>query len=190
VGATLGLEAHTIVTNGHQPVGRGIGPALEARDVLAVLRGEPGAPEDLRDRAVMLAGRLLEISGKFADEQGAAAARTVLNDGRAWKKFLAICEAQGGFREPPRAEYTHEVYSPREGRVSDVDNRRLARVAKLAGAPKAPSAGLEIHVRLGQAVSLGQPLYTIHAETAGELEYAMRYVRTNTDIIHVQEFPL
>ena len=65
VAARSGLQARCVLTDGTQPVGRGIGPALEARDVLAVLRNEPDAPEDLRRRAASLAGVALEIGGKF-----------------------------------------------------------------------------------------------------------------------------
>jgi len=65
------------------------------------------------------------------------------------------------------------------------DNRRLGRVAKLAGAPAAPAAGVELHVHLGARVEAGDPLYTIHAETRGELEYAREFVGNNGDIIRL-----
>ena len=66
----LACRPSVVLTDGSQPVGRGIGPALEARDVLAVLRCEPNAPQDLRQRAVALAGALLELAG--AAPQGGA----------------------------------------------------------------------------------------------------------------------
>ncbi|MCP6757153.1 thymidine phosphorylase, partial [Klebsiella pneumoniae] len=56
-----------------------------------------------------------------------------------------------------------------------MDNRRLARIAKLAGAPRAPAAGLDLHVRLNERVETGQPLFTLHAETPGELAYALAF---------------
>ena len=76
----------------------------------------------------------------------------------------------------------------REGRIKSVDNRRLARLAKLAGAPRSPAAGLIIHVNIGDAVSEGQKLLTLHGESAGELEYALDYYRSNTDMI--EEFAI
>ena len=51
---------------------------------------------------------------------------------RAWTKFQAICEAQGGMRVPPVAEQTHPLAAARDGRVVHIDNRKLARLAKLA----------------------------------------------------------
>ena len=185
VGRTVGLEVRVVPTDGAQPVGRGIGPALEARDVLAVLRGEPRAPSDLRERALLLAGQVLELSGSMPHGAGTQIATVILESGRAWNKFQAICEAQGGLREPPHAPYTHVVVSGSNGHVTRIDNRRLARAAKLAGAPKAPAAGMEVHAPLGTGVEAGQPLFTLHAETPGELAYALAYVEAQADIVRV-----
>ena len=171
----FGIETRAILTDGRQPVGRGIGPALEARDLLAVLRREHGHPEDLRERALTLAAALLEMGGAAESGGGQALAAETLDSGAAWDKFVAICEAQGGMRTPPESNHRHVVEAPAAGQVKSFDNRRLARVAKLAGAPGAPAAGLECHVRLGDRVEAGQPLYTLHAETRGELAYAQEY---------------
>ncbi|HEX5574542.1 MAG TPA: thymidine phosphorylase family protein, partial [Gemmatimonadales bacterium] len=101
VGAEVGLQVLPVLTDGTQPVGHGIGPALEARDALAVLQGNPEAPRDLRERSLLLAGHILEFSGTVSAGGGQALAREILGDGRAWAKFQAICRAQGGMREPP-----------------------------------------------------------------------------------------
>ena len=80
VGRAVGLEVQVIPTDGLQPVGRGIGPALEARDVLAVLRGTPEAPADLRDRGLLLAGHVLELAPSVAPGTGYALASAILAD--------------------------------------------------------------------------------------------------------------
>ena len=183
VGRSVGVTVSIIQSDGTQPVGRGIGPALEARDVLAVLRGQPDAPADLRAKALMLAGHALEFAGGVPDGVGLSVARALLDQGRAWRKFQAICEAQGGMREPPRARFTHPVEAVRAGRVVAIDNRRLARIAKLAGAPDAPAAGLELHAPVGRELSAGEPLFTLHAESPGELAYALAYAGANPDVI-------
>ena len=187
VGDAVGLSLRVIESDGSQPVGRGIGPALEARDVLAVLQREPTAAADLRAKAITLAGDVLELAGGLAPGLGADAATAILDDGRAWRKFVAICEAQGGLRLPPVARLTHDVQASRSGRVVAIDNRRLARVAKLCGAPKAPAAGLVLHAPLGRVVSRGDSLFTLHAETSGELAYARAYADANPDIIALAE---
>ena len=180
-GAALGLELRIEQTDGSQPVGRGIGPALEARDVLAVLQGK--GPADLRERAIRLAGAVLELAGAAASEQGTATATTALRDGRAWRKFQAICEAQGGMRDPPTSPLSHVVEAKAAATVAGFDNRRLARLAKLAGAPTAPAAGLELQVRTGDRVAPGQPLFTLHAEARGELAYALDYLAKQQQIV-------
>lgn len=173
--SALDLHLNVSRSDGSQPVGVGIGPALEARDVLKVLRNEADAPSDLRDRAVSLAGALLDLVPGNTIGAGAARARTALQSGQALAKFLAICEAQGGFREPPVAPFTAEVAATMDGRLVSIDNRRLARIAKLAGAPVSAAAGVEMALRIGDRVARGQPLFTVHAQSRGELAYALQY---------------
>ena len=187
VSSALGLAACVVRSDGTQPVGRGVGPALEARDALAVLQRASGAPRDLRERALVLAGTVLELGGVADAGAGCERARAALDDGTALAKFEAICAAQGGMRTPPRAPFTETFRATRHGRIGSVDNHRLARLAKLAGAPRAPSAGLEILVGIGDAVAPDQPLITLHAESPGELDYAARYLRANPDIVALAE---
>ena len=145
VAETFGLHTKVVLTDGSQPVGRGIGPALEARDVLSVLRGAPDAPQDLRQRSIALAGALLELAGAAPPGRGRSEAAEVLDDGRAWSKFQRICEAQGGMRVPPTAGQQQPLLAERAGRVHAIDNRRIARLAKLAGAPDDKAAGVDLH---------------------------------------------
>ncbi|WP_084399158.1 thymidine phosphorylase family protein [Henriciella aquimarina] len=185
VADSFGLKLSIEITDGRQPVGRGIGPALEARDVLAVLRKTKDAPADLRDRALQLAGAVLELAGTAEKDAGYELAAETLESGKAWEKFLAICEAQGGFHEPPTARYQRPVNALRDGRVAVIDNRRLARAAKLAGAPDDKAAGLDLKVRVGDTVRQGDPLFVLHTETMGELTYVLDYVNANPGIVEL-----
>ncbi len=185
----IGLKLHALVTDGTQPVGRGIGPALEAHDVVRVLKRSADAPQDLRERALVLAGAVLEMAGHAAPGHGVPLARATLDEGRAWRKFAAICEAQGGLREPPVAPIREVVAAPASGRITSVDCRRLARAAKLAGAPAAPAAGIELHASVGARVAKGQPLFTLHAQTRGELQYALDYLRQGPPFHGIEEAP-
>jgi thymidine phosphorylase len=185
LGSAFGLCVEPMFTDGAQPVGRGIGPALEAVDVVSVLQRDVDAPQDLRERSLQIAGRLLEIGGRAEIGQGVAAARELLDSGAALRKFEAICEAQGGRRQPPRAAHTRPVTARHRGTVAAIDNRRLARVAKLAGAPSSPAAGVVLGVRQGATVEIGTPLYTIHAQAPGELDYAGAYAAAHPDIVRV-----
>jgi thymidine phosphorylase len=89
-------------------------------------------------------------------------------------------------RTPPHARLQEPLLADRAGRIAAIDNRKLATLAKLAGAPDVKAAGLEMHVRRGDAVAVGQPLCTVHAEGGGELAYALGYAIANPDIIEIQ----
>jgi thymidine phosphorylase len=136
VASAFGITSAVVKSDGTQPVGRGIGPALEAHDVLAVLQRTEDAPRDLRDRAVTLVGTLLELTGVAAEGDGVQHASAALDDGRAWHKFQRICEAQGGMRIPPVAGRQQVVLAARDGRVAAIDNRRLS---KQTGSLSGPS---------------------------------------------------
>jgi thymidine phosphorylase len=184
-GAAVGLQLRVLQTDGTQPVGRGIGPALEAWDVLAVLQRTTSAPADLRERALRLAGEVLELGGHAAPGGGLAMASDALDSGRAWSRFQAICAAQGGMREPPRARHTRACPAGADGVVMAIDNRRIAMAAKLAGAPASPAAGASLEVKVGDRVARGQALFHLHAQTAGQLAYAQAYVAAQQDIVTV-----
>lgn len=187
VAERIGLNPRMMSGDGSQPIGRGIGPALEARDVLQVLKNDSDAPSDLADRSVELAGALLELTGTVDDEQGENRAREVLESGEAWEKFEAICHAQGRLNDPPKADFTHDVTADRPGTVQRVDNRKLAKIAKLAGAPGDKAAGLDYRVRLGERVEPGDCLYRVHSESRGELDYALNYIENIGPIIVISQ---
>jgi len=153
--------------------------------VLAVLRRSPDAPEDLRERALDIAGSVLELSGQCSD--GRYRATALLDNGSAEKKFMAICEAQGGFSEPETAPHTITVTAGRAGTISEIDNRRIAKIAKLAGAPGRKKAGILLHARLGERVEADTPVFEIHAETEGELAWARDYALNGPNPFSVSE---
>ena len=185
----LGLSVSVLQTDGTQPIGFGIGPALEARDVLAVLRKESGAPPDLRERALLLAGGVLDLAPGARSGAGLARATELLDSGAAMLKFEAICRAQGGFREPSRASRRQVVDATQAGRIRSSDNRRRARIAKLAGAPGAAVAGVDCRLRVGQLVAKGEPLFEVHSNSPGALDYALDYVAGNRDLFVLEALP-
>lgn len=186
VAEAIGLKLTVLINDGSQPVGRGIGPSLEAMDVLAVLQNEKSAPQDLKERALVLAGALLELAGKAVEGRGIIIATEILETGRAMHKFKAICLAQGGFTKPVFAKYKYEVKSFAEGKVVKIDNRRLAKIAKLAGAPEDMAAGVLWNVPLGSIVQKDDVLYTVFSESEGQLAYALEYVQNEPEIVVIE----
>ena len=188
-GAAMGIGVRVHTSDGSQPVGRGIGPALEARDLVAVLQNTKDAPQDLRERALDLAGHILEFSSDVKNGQGRILAAELLNSGKAWAKFQAICDAQGGMKDIPSAKYTHVIEADKAGQVTAIDNRRIARVAKLAGAPADKVAGVDLHTPVGTHLEKGAPLFTVHAHSPGELDYALGYLEEQDGIIDIEGEP-
>ncbi|HCU24836.1 MAG TPA: thymidine phosphorylase [Deltaproteobacteria bacterium] len=186
VGRRIGLQIHPVFSEGLQPCGRGIGPALEARDVLQVLQGLPGHPEDLREKSLFLAGELLEFSGHVTSGRGLGLARETLESGQAWEKFQRIAWRQGGLREPRIAKHSAPVTSSISGVVEAIHNQKIASSAKLAGAPHDPGAGVFLEAKVGDRVEAGAPLFRIYAENPEELRFSLDYVAANEDIFRIR----
>jgi thymidine phosphorylase len=182
VAAAIGLEVDVVITSTHGPIGRGVGPRLEALDVLSVLHREPDAPTDLREKSLYLAARLLERVGAVEDARGYRAAQEALDSGRALASFERIVAAQGRRALPEAAPYRCEVPSPRDGRVREIDCLEINGIAKLAGAPANPAAGVRILRGLGEVVARGEPLFEIHAQSAAQLEFAQEHAATHPGV--------
>lgn len=178
VGGRMNLSIDVLITDGRQPIGRGIGPMLEARDVMRVLENDPRAPIDLRQKSLRLAGRMLEFDPDVRGGDGFAIARDILDSGRALAKMQAIIDAQGrrpfDHNAPQLAGLSFEVAAFGDGVVTAIDNFQLARIARLAGAPKVQGAGVDLLRKLGEPVLCGEPLYRVHAAFAADLEFARR----------------
>lgn len=173
VAAKVGLAIDVVLTDGSQPIGRGIGPVLEARDVMAVLRRDPDAPADLRDRALMLAGRVLDFDPALRGGQGRKRAEELLESGAALAAMERIIAAQGPQAEQFRpGPLVHEVTARQGGVVTAIDCHLIARIARLAGAPMEKGAGIDLLCKVGDRVGTGEPLYRIHATSETGLGFA------------------
>ncbi len=173
VSAQIGLVIDVVFTDGAQPVGRGIGPVLEARDVMAVLKNEADAPSDLRARALLLAGRVLDFDPALHGADGRKRAQELLDSGEALAAMERIIEAQGRAASPARpGGLTAEITAIQGGVVTAMDCYRLARIARLAGAPMDKGAGIDLFKKIGDPVSKGDPLYRIHSCFASDFDFA------------------
>ena len=174
IGRGLGMTIEAHVTDGTCPIGNGVGPALEARDVMAVLRGEDGAPADLRQKALTFAGRILAFDPAISADSGLARARDLLASGAALAAMEKIIERQG---EPPHpvtlGSMIHEVAAPKDGTVAAIDCYQIAGIARRAGAPLDKGAGLDLLKKVGGGVRAGEPLYRIHAHIDGDFRAAV-----------------
>ena len=181
IGKKLGLHVKVIITDGSQPIGYGIGPLLEAEDVMAVLRNEPRAPPDLRHKSLMLAGMLLEMTGKY--KNGMQHAQEILKSGKALHKMHQIIAAQGKKPKPPLGIHQYQVRARTSGEVQEIDNEIIAKVARIAGAPEDKGAGLFLEKKKGALLKKGDILYTIYAENKSKLDLAVVMAEENTGYV-------
>ncbi len=183
VGKGLGMQVRAFATDGSQPIGRGIGPALEVRDVLQVLDNAPDAPADLRAKALRFAAEIIAFDPRVASrEQGMRIATAMLEEGKAKAAFERIATAQGRRSAAVTpAAHTHEITAARAGRVASIDGLRISGVARAAGAPRNAGAGVDLLCTIGAHVTPGQALYRIHADSPAELEAAVRQAQGECD---------
>lgn len=177
LGRTLGMKTKVIFSDGSQPIGNGIGPTLEAIDVMETLKCNPQAPKELREKSIYMAGILFEMCGKTSTvRKGMKLAQEILDSGRAYKQMLKIIDAQGKKRNPLKpAKFSKVIHSDKSGIVKGIDNKLLAHVARCAGAPKDLNAGVYIYKKLGDKVEKGEALFTIYATLEERIDYAMEY---------------
>lgn len=183
----LGLSVRIVLTYGGQPIGTTAGPALEAREALEALIERRGS-RSLVDKAILLAGQVLELSGKVQPGQGEDVAREVFLSGRAYEKFKQIVEAQGGNpnvkpEDIPIGSHTYTLKSPLEGAVTHIDNTAITLIARACGAPFDKGAGVKLHAKVGYRVNRGDPLITLYSSSASRLETAVKLLRDLQPIV-------
>lgn len=183
LGSRLGMEVKVVITEGGQPIGNGIGPALEARDVIKVLQGK--GPEDLREKSLLLSGILLEMAGETG---GYERAKKILESGQAYTKFKEIISAQNGNPNITPEEIkvcpkTYDIIA-----ISDMKSVRyssdvLAKIARKLGNPLIKGAGIYLHVLPKHPAKKGDKLMTLYAPDEDRLKVVLTYLSETTFIM-------
>lgn len=177
------IEMKVVLTKADGPIGKGIGPVLEMKDVLGILDPEEKGPRDLEDKSVFLAGNLLEMSEKAGKGKGEQKAREILHSGDAFKKFKEIIKSQGGkIKDLKPGSYKEEIYAGKSGNIKNVDNQLVNSVARNAGCPADKKAGICLEVGKGDKVKKNQKLFTIFAESKSRLEAAKNFCREHNPV--------
>lgn len=174
IGAELGMVVKAFATDGTAPIGRGIGPALEMRDVMLVLSNDKAAPQDLREKALCFAGAILAWSPDVGSiQEGRAEAERLLQGGAALAAFNRIIDAQGRKDLVLPAGLTRVIHAEESGIVASIDGWMLGGIAREAGAPSEKGAGVDLLCCIGQCVKAGDPLMRVHATSEAGLERAL-----------------
>jgi AMP phosphorylase len=177
LGKRLGIKVQCAVTFGEQPIGNAIGSALEAREALLTIIGN--GPPDLKEKALSLAGLLLEMVGV---KNGRAKAEAILKSGKAEKKLREIIQAQGGDpkikpQDIKIGDKHANVKADKDGSILWINNDDIARVAREAGAPKEQGAGVVLKAKLADHVKRGETLFEVYAERSTKLRAALELAK-------------
>lgn len=188
LGQRLDMHVECAITFGGQPIGRAVGPALEAKEALMALEGERIG--SLIEKATGLAGILLELGHVAPQGKGKAIAQNILESGKALEKFREIIEAQGGDAniksdDIELAENVETITSKRDGYVTMIRNPVINKVARIAGAPLDKKAGVLLHAKKGERVGVGDPLISIYSSNSADLDAAVKYA-VSENIIAVE----
>ena len=172
VGRGVGLTVVAVPTDASRPIGHGIGPALEVRDVWAVLQNHADAPPDLREKALHFAGIILDWDPDV--ERGRERARVLLENGAALNRMERIVDLQGRKEHPiGPGSLAHNVLANQSGQVTGIDCYRVADIARRSGAPMDKGAGIDFLAPVGTQVKAGEPLYRILANIGTDLRLAV-----------------
>ena len=193
IGNDAGRPTVALVTAMDQPLGAGVGNALEVREAVHLLQGEPRGR--LAEVALALAGaayqRTLAVGGQDA-EAAHDELRRVWSDGTALETLGRMIAAQGGEaavcetpeRVLPAAPVIREVPALRGGTVAAVPARAIGELAGSLGAGRSrpgedvdPAVGIEVHVEVGQRVEPEAPIATVHARTGDDAQHATQRLR-------------
>lgn len=174
------IELVTDINESLEPAGNGVGPVLEARDVIFVLEQKKERPLALEAKALRLAGKLLTICFRDAKikKDGEEEAKKILYEGKALEKFREIIKAQGGNEQitSEKLKITskkHEITAKKYGKIKKINNYNLNTVAKVLGAPEDKYAGIYLQKKLDEKVEKKDVLLTFYSTNSYKLEEAL-----------------
>jgi AMP phosphorylase len=176
LGKQLNMKMKVIITNGSQPIGNGIGPNLEARDILQILRKDPAAPKDLEEKSIYMADQIFKMT------KTKESAREILNSGRAYTQFMKIIKAQEGNpkirpEEIKLGKFSHNVKAKKTGKIKSIDNKKISKIARASGAPEDKAAGIYLYKKSDQQVKKNELIYTIYSDNKEKLKNAKTFIR-------------
>ena len=147
-----------------------------------MLAHKKDAPKDLRHKSCVLAGKLIELSGKAKKGDGYAMAMSALKSGKALKKMKEIIAEQGGNEKIKSSdlipgEYTYDYRAPTAGQIFHIDNKSIAKIARIAGSPLDKEAGIVLFKSRGEIVKKGEKLFRIYSKSEENLDIALKAMK-------------
>jgi pyrimidine-nucleoside phosphorylase len=205
-GERMGKQVVALITDMDQPLGNKIGNALEVIEVIEILRGE--GPEDLKQLCLELGGWMLKLGGVARNvEEGKKQSEKLIRSGEAFERFRKMVELQGGdvraIDDPtrlPKAQHTMTIDSPRNGFVASMQCEQIGTACVILGGGRErkedsvePSVGIVLHKKIGDAVTRGEAIATIHYNSEDRAAQARQLLESSIEISDssaVQKRPL
>jgi pyrimidine-nucleoside phosphorylase len=196
-GERMGKQVVALITDMDQPLGSMIGNALEVVEVVEVLRGQGQGPEDLLQLCLELAGWMLHLGGVSATvEDGKRQSEKLISSGKALDKFRQMVELQGGDpraiddpKKLPQAQHTMTISSPRGGYLASLKCEQIGTACVVLGGGRErkedsidPAVGIVLHKKIGDAVSTGELLATIHYNSEARAQRACELLEESYQI--------
>jgi pyrimidine-nucleoside phosphorylase len=187
IGRDAGRKCVALISDMNQPLGCAVGNALEVKEAIDTLHG--GGPADFREHCRVASAHMLLLGRKVdSAEAGEKLATQLLDSGQAWEKFKALVRAQDGdvdmIEQPdrlPQARLVKDMPAPRSGYIAGMNAAEIGLTSVELGAGRAKkgdaidyAVGLIVHRKVGDPVSAGEALFTIHANDEGKLASAKK----------------
>ena len=183
LGKHFGKNLKCVITNGNQPIGNGIGPAMELFDIVKILDPNQKGPSDLEKKALFLSGKIFEMTGKAKKGMGFNMAKEILRSGKAFDKFKEIVKAQSGnLNRLKKAKFKHSLLTKKSGTITGIDNHLINSLVRVAGCPVDKSAGMYLHFHVGDKIKKGQTIVTFYAESKPRLDEAIAFYQKSKPI--------
>ena len=177
------IKIRCLLIKTKQPLGNGIGPALEIKDVISVLKGEKGN-ELLKSRALALAAEILEMSGKSRKGQGIKLASEILDSGKAFSKFKQIIQAQQGrLNGIKEARLNYIIRAKRYCKIIEIDIKKINNLARILGCPADKFSGIYLWKHLNEKIKKGDKILTFYSESKSELKEGIKFYNKNKPLI-------
>ena len=182
IGRDVGRKCVALISDMNQPLGCAVGNALEVKEAIDTLHGK--GPADFREHCLTASAHMLCLGHKADSvKAGEKLAAQLLDSGQAWDKFVALVRAQGGdvtmienAELLPKARLVQDMPAPRGGYIAAMDAAEIGMTSVELGAGRAKkgdpidyAVGLIVHAKVGDRVSAGEPLFTVHANDEGKL---------------------
>jgi pyrimidine-nucleoside phosphorylase len=191
IGRLVGRDVVALLSDMNQPLGEAVGNALELKEAVIALHGK--GPADFMEHCLIVSSHMLVIGGEAPDlAAGRKMAEEALSSGAALAKFKQLVTAQGGSLRQiedlsllPQAKFIAPVLSTQRGWIAEVNARVVGETSVMMGAGRQTKSdtidhavGMMVHVKVGEPVEIGQPLFTIHAHSKESLQEAEKLLIT------------